>query len=153
MSRLKTKTVKLGDSATESNNYQIKVPAIPDGTMTIETADGTAVADFVGKDILWTGRQRQIPLTTTGLILDLLQNNHFNTTVSAGGTLTFSNIGACPGQSGFIRFNMSADVTITAGTNTKISATGLNRLGTSGVYLGSYYCDGVDVWVTIGNYT
>lgn len=48
MSRLKTKTIKLGDSATESNNYQIKVPAIPDGTMIIETADGTPQISFDG---------------------------------------------------------------------------------------------------------
>lgn len=35
--------IKLGDSATPSKNFIISVPDIPDGTLTIERADGTDV--------------------------------------------------------------------------------------------------------------
>ena len=43
--------IKLGDSATPSKNFIISVPDIPDGTLTIERADGTDVltVDAAGK--------------------------------------------------------------------------------------------------------
>jgi len=43
MSQLKTTKVYLGDSATLANNFQISVPATPDGTLTLERGDGTDV--------------------------------------------------------------------------------------------------------------
>jgi len=43
MSQLKTTKVYLGDSATLANNFQISVPATPDGSLTIERGDGTDV--------------------------------------------------------------------------------------------------------------
>lgn len=43
MSTLVTKTIQLGDSGTLANNFLIKVPAVPDGTLLIERMDGTDV--------------------------------------------------------------------------------------------------------------
>lgn len=43
MSKLALKTVKLGDNADLSKNFLIKVPAVADGTLTIEREDGTDV--------------------------------------------------------------------------------------------------------------
>lgn len=53
MSKVATKTVKLGDSADLSKNFLISVPAVPDGTLTIERENGTDVltvdaSGFVG---------------------------------------------------------------------------------------------------------
>ena len=153
MSKLKVKTVKLGDSVTESNNYQIKVPASPNGTMTIETADGTSVADFTGKNVAWTGSQRQLPLNITSLSVDLAQRNYFVATISAGGTLTFTNIATTIGQSGFIKFVIGGAYSISAHTNTKISAANLAKMQVAGTYIGSYFNDGTDVWIQFGTYS
>lgn len=46
MSKLATKTVKLGDSADLSKNFLISVPAVPDGTLRIERESGALVASI-----------------------------------------------------------------------------------------------------------
>lgn len=43
MSTLQTKTVRLGDSATLANNFELVVPSVPDGTFTLQRQDGTDV--------------------------------------------------------------------------------------------------------------
>ncbi len=45
MSRLNTRQVRLGDSATLSQNFIISTPAVPDGTMSIARENGTHVLD------------------------------------------------------------------------------------------------------------
>lgn len=44
---VKVTQVKLGDSADPTKNFQINVPAVPDGTLTIERGDGTDVMKFL----------------------------------------------------------------------------------------------------------
>lgn len=54
MSKLATKTIKLGDSADTSKNFLISVPATPDGSLTIERENGTDVltVDASGKVVI-----------------------------------------------------------------------------------------------------
>ena len=51
MSTLQTKIVRLGDSATLANNFELVVPAVPDGTFKIRRQDGTEIlsVDAAGK--------------------------------------------------------------------------------------------------------
>src|SRR5574338_765275 len=43
MSTLQTKTVRLGDSGTLANNFELSVPAVPDGTLTLQRQSGTDI--------------------------------------------------------------------------------------------------------------
>lgn len=51
MSTLQTKTVRLGDSATLANNFELVVPPVPDGTLTLQRQSGTDIltVDAAGK--------------------------------------------------------------------------------------------------------
>lgn len=59
MSTLQTKTVRLGDSATLANNFELVVPAVPDGTFKIRRQSGADVlAVTAGGDIQLLNTER-----------------------------------------------------------------------------------------------
>lgn len=43
---LKVTQVKLGDSADQTKNFQITVPAVPDGTLKITKGDGSLFGNY-----------------------------------------------------------------------------------------------------------
>lgn len=51
---VKVSQVKLGDSADPTKNFQINVPAVPDGTLTIERGDGTDVLQVSALGVVTT---------------------------------------------------------------------------------------------------
>ena len=63
MSKVAAKTIKLGDNADLSKNFLIKVPAIADGTLTIEREDGT--------DVLTIDASGKVTCTLTDNLLPL----------------------------------------------------------------------------------
>lgn len=63
MSKIALKTIKLGDSADTSKNFLISVPAVPDGTLTIERENGT--------DVLTVGASGKVTMTPTDAMLPL----------------------------------------------------------------------------------
>jgi len=112
---------------------------------------GSAFAQLA-VDQAWTGSQRGEPVTDNDLSFDLLLGNNFTCSYTGAGTLTFTNRASTAGQSGWIKFVQSGSGTVAAAANSKITAANLTRLGAAGTYVGSYYCDGTDVYVSIGTY-
>lgn len=100
-----------------------------------------------------TGAIKNTPFTNNTLSFNLLNSSNFNSTISAGGTLTFTNMATRGGQSGYIRLVNGSNYAITAHANTKISTLSLASISVTGTYLLSYYCDGTDVYISLGNYT
>ena len=52
--RIKAGQIKLGDNADNSKNFVIKVPAVADGTLTIERENGTTVASIDANGVVST---------------------------------------------------------------------------------------------------
>lgn len=96
----------------------------------------------------WSAPQRGTPATNNSLSFDLTSSNNFNCTLSAGGTLTFTNIGSAAGQSGFISLVNGSAYTISKASTTKVGSSLLSTISATGTYLLSYYCDGTNVYVT-----
>lgn len=95
----------------------------------------------------FTAAQRGQQLTDNDLSFDLSAKNNFKCTPSGSGTLTFTNIAAAAGQSGFIQLVMGSSYTISKAANVKCSATMLATISAPGTFLLSYFCDGTDVFV------
>ena len=83
------------------------------------------------------------------LSFDLNVTNNFSCTPSGGGTLTFTNHGSAPGQSGFILLDNSGGHAIAAHANTKINAADLTAISTAGVYTLSYFDNGTNAYVSV----
>jgi hypothetical protein len=102
----------------------------------------------LASDQSWTGSQRGTIVAENDLSIDLNASNNFTCTTSTTSTLTFTNMTA--GQSGWIKFVISGTPTISAHANTLISSANLTRLNTAGTYVGSYFCDGTNVYISLG---
>jgi hypothetical protein len=115
-------------------------------------ANCTSITGFgsLSADSTWTGSQRGAFVAENDLSIDLNASNNFTCTTSTSATLTFTN--RIAGQSGWIKFVITGAPTISAHANTKISTTNLAKLGVAGTYVGSYFCDGTDVYVSLGVY-
>lgn len=101
----------------------------------------------------FTASQRSAPITDNDLSFDLSgAGNNYTCSFSTSGTLTFTNIAGNSGKSGWIKFVVTGTPTVSAHANTKITSTNLTRLGAAGTYVASYYCDGTDVYVSVGTY-
>ena len=87
--------------------------------------------------------------TDNDLSFDLNVTNNFQCTPSGGGTLTFTNHGSAPGQSGFILLDNSGGHAIAAHANTKINAADLTAISTAGVYTLSYFDNGTNAYVSV----
>jgi hypothetical protein len=100
----------------------------------------------------FTAQQKASPITDNDLNFSLTAGNNFNCTFTGAGTLTFTGMASAAGQSGWIKIVQSGNGTVSAAANTKITSTNLSRLGYAGTYICSYYCDGTDVYVSIGTF-
>ena len=96
----------------------------------------------------WSASQRGASTTDNDLSFDLDVTNNFKCTPTAGGTLTFTNIGSAAGQSGFILLVNGSNYSIAAAATTKVGSTLLSTISATGTYLLSYYSDGTNVYVT-----
>ena len=110
--------------------------------------DAKGVGDAVlANDQSWSGSQRGTPQTITqGTEIDLDTGNNFLWTPAAADELSFDNETA--GQSGFIKLINPSAYVITKGSEVKASATFLADVTTAGTYLITYFCDGIDVYVS-----
>ena len=81
----------------------------------------------------------------TSLTFDLSQSNNFKCTLSAGGTLTFTNHVA--GQSGFILLINAGGYAITKAATTKSDVLFIYDVSAAGTYLIQYYDDGTNAYV------
>jgi hypothetical protein len=137
--------------ATVSASSSISTPTITGMTTPLSKAQGgTGTTDFLTLDQTWTGSQRGALVAENDLSIDLSASNNFTCTTSTTSTLTFTNMVA--GQSGWIKFVITGTPAISAHANTKISTANLTKLGVAGTYVGSYFCDGTDVYVSLGVY-
>lgn len=101
----------------------------------------------------FTASQRSAPIPDNDLSFDLSgAGNNYTCTFTGAGTLTFTNIGSNSGKSGWIKFVQSGTGTVSKASTTQITTANLTKLGTAGTYISSYYCDGTDVYVSIGVY-
>lgn len=94
----------------------------------------------------FTASQKSGKVTDNDLSFDLsgAGNNYF-CTPTAGGTLTFTNIAANDGKSGYITLVNGSKYAIAAAANTKITAADLAKISATGRYVLPYLCDGTDV--------
>ena len=151
-----TQTALGGKSPTSHNHTGVYEPA--DATILKSAAIGTTVqgydVDTAKTDVAqnFTAPQRSAPLTDNDLSFDLSAKQNFNCTWTGAGTLTFTNIASAAGQSGWIKFVQSGTGTVAAAAHSLITAANLTKLGAAGTYIASYYCDGTDVYVSIGTY-
>jgi len=118
------------------------------------TIDSTGITTGItNRSNNFTASQRSAPITDNDLSFDLSgAGNNYTCTWTGAGTLTFTNMASNSGKSGWIKFVQSGTGTVAAAANSKISAANLTKLGTAGTYIASYYCDGTDVYVSIGTY-
>ena len=113
------------------------VQAFDADTLKADTAD-TLTAPFRGT-----------VTTDNDLSFDLNVTNNFSCTPSGGGTLTFTNHGSAPGQSGFIWLDNSGGHAIAAAGTTKINAADLTTISTAGVYTLAYFDNGTNAYVSV----
>jgi hypothetical protein len=121
-----------------------------DGALTIQTGpNGSKVnalaMESAGRMVVGTAASNT-PLTDNDLSFDLNARNNFSCTPSALGTLTFTNIASASGQSGFVLLVNGANHAISAAATTKITATDLSRISSTGTYLISYFSNGTNVF-------
>lgn len=95
--------------------------------------------------------QRTGTTTDNDLSYDLaaIAGNDIKSTPTAAGTLTFTNIAGASGQKGAIEFTNTADYAISAAATTKISATDLARISSTGIYEIYYRCNGTNVYLVV----
>ena len=112
-------------------------------------AAATAGTDYAGVSNIqtFTASQRGTVTTDNDLSFDLSVTNFFKCTPSAGGTLTFTNIAAANGQSGFVLLINNSNYAITAAATTKVSSTALSTISATGTYVLSYFSDGTNVYI------
>lgn len=112
---------------------------------------GTQIRELPTEDSLasltYTAPQRGAITANNSLTFDLESTNNFKATPTTSATLTFTNISAGTGQSGFILLDNSGAHTISAHANTKVSVTALSTISAAGVYVLSYFGDGTNVYV------
>lgn len=96
MSKIATKTVKLGDSADSSKNFLISVPSVPDGTLTIERESGTDVLKVAAAG--GVSIQGGVVAPGAGMVGELIEAS-FSTPVSIASTTptTVASITLTPG--------------------------------------------------------
>lgn len=91
---------------------------------------------------------KNAPLTDNDLSFDLTAKNNFTCTPTGAGTLTFTNIASCAGQSGTILLVNGSNYAISKASTTKTDSSFLATVSATGTYRLSYYCDGTNVYVT-----
>jgi hypothetical protein len=129
----------------------LKASGVPVSTLLTTTQLGVSVqaydVDTAKIDVAqtYTAPQRGTVTTDNDLSLNLSATNNFVCTPTAGGTLTFT--GLVNGQSGWIKLINTANYSIVAAATTKISGAALSRIGGTGTYILSYFCDGTNVYV------
>lgn len=79
---VKVTQVKLGDSADPTKNFQINVPAVPDGTLTIERGDGADVMKFLAGGGVATNGGTVAP--AAGMVGEILTGNSGSTAIASG---------------------------------------------------------------------
>jgi hypothetical protein len=116
---------------------------------------GTAGTDYAapGTATNWTAAQRSALITDNDLSFDLSgAGNNYSCTPTAGAALTFTNIAAQGGKSGFIKLVNGSNYAISAAATTKIATADLTKISATGTYILSYLCDATNVYVmTSGN--
>lgn len=109
---------------------------------------GTGSGDvLIGTAQTLTAPKRGTVTVDNDLSFDMAITNNFACTTAGSGTLTFTNIAAGAGQSGFIKLVNASNHTISAAATTKVSSTLLARVSVSGTFLLSYFSDGTNVYV------
>jgi hypothetical protein len=139
-------------SPTTHNHTGVYEPA--DATILKSANIGVSVqaydADTAKIDVAqnWTAAQRSGLITDNDLSFDLSgAGNNYACTPTAGGTLTFTNIAAQGGKSGFIKLVNGSNYAIAAHANTKILTTDLTKISATGTYVLWYLCDATNVYV------
>ena len=124
-----------------------------DATIVVDADIGSTVqaydADTAKIDVAqtYTAPQRGTVTSDNDLSFDQSATNNFSCTPTSGGTLTFTNHTA--GQSGYVLLDNSSGYAITAAATTKITATDLTTISTAGVYLISYFDNGINAYLTV----
>ncbi|QGH72150.1 MAG: putative tail fiber [Caudovirales sp. ctOwN3] len=109
------------------------------GSGTSAFTAATAGTDYAGitNAQTFTGSQRGAVTTDNDLSFDLSAGNNFYCTLSAGGTLTFTNIVA--GQSGYIYLVNGSAYAVSKAASVKAGATLLSTISATGNYIISYF--------------
>ncbi len=94
----------------------------------------------------FTAAQRGAVVVDNDLNFNLAASNNFKCTIAATGTLTFTNL--VSGQSGYVLLDNSAGFAISAGLTTAVGDNLLATISSAGVYLVSYFCDGINAYCT-----
>lgn len=110
-----------------------------------QAADAATAKTNVAQD--FTLPQRSSLQTDNDLSFDLNAKQNFRCTTVAGGALTFAN--QADGISGFVLLTNAANHAITAAASTKITATDLSRIQTTGTYRLDYATDGTNAYVSV----
>ena len=114
--------------------------------LAVNLGSAGAVASL-GTAETFTASQRGTVTADNDLSFNLAVTNNFSCTPSAGGTLTFTNHTA--GQSGMILLTNGSNYAIAAAATTKIHATDLATISTTGVWLLCYFDNGTNAYVTV----
>jgi hypothetical protein len=95
----------------------------------------------------WPASQKSGNITDNDGSFDLsgAGNNYIGTLTAVA--ITFTNIAANAGKSGYLTIINSSNYDITAHANTKIATTDLAKVKLSGTYVLPYLCDGTDVFI------
>lgn len=120
----------------------------------LRTGDiGTTVqaydADTAKTDVAqnFTATQRSASLTDNDGSFDLSAKQNFKCTTAGSLTLTFTN--QADGISGWVIFTNSSNHTVSAHANTKLTATDLSKLSTTGTYRIDYASDGTNAYCSV----
>jgi len=91
--QLNLRTVKLGDNADTSKNFLIQVPAVADGSLSIQTESGVPVLSRSAAGVITLGAGQTWQDVTAGKALNTNYTNSSGQTIQA--IVTFSSSATC----------------------------------------------------------
>lgn len=112
----------------------------------LNAAQTRMTIDSTGNITVSQAARGTITANAASLSFNMNAASNFSCTPTAGGTLTFTNITA--GQSGYILLVNNSNYAITAAATTKVGASFLSTISTTGTYLISYFSNGTNVFCT-----
>lgn len=113
---------------------------------TVQAYDANSAKTDVAQNWVASQRSANIPDNDGSFDLSGAGNNYASAPTSAV-AITFTNIAANAGKSGYITLTNGSNYAYTAHTNTKIATTDLAKIVVSGTYVLPYLCDGTDVFI------
>lgn len=137
------------DDSDTSKKVVLQVSGVTTATTrTLTVPDANITLAGINATQTFSAPQRGYYVQDNDGSFDLSASQNFLFVPTAGATITFTNIAAATGQSGYVLMSNGSNYAMAKHANTKSDSTFLTKISASGTYLIGYFCDGANVYVT-----